>query len=350
MITRIPDYFHDFHCLAGACPDTCCGQWEIVVDEETAKRYHSMEGALGNTIRSSLTLCQGEYVLPLQHGRCPLLTKDNLCALISQTGEDSLCTTCREHPRFTEIFGGLQETALCISCPEAARLLLEHSTPVQFVTELDATLPEPDDLDADEFDMLLSARQTAFLLVQDRSRPLHDRLALLLCFAKRLQNNLQNLSVCEALCRQYETGDYCDRQLRRIRRKRGRGSLLRARQLFACMEQLTDVFPHALRDLECTDPDLYPQLEHLTIYFLFRWWLKAACNDCLWQQAAATVVSVLTVAGLAKSLGGITKAAQIFSKEIEHCEENLTLLKEAMELPMFSLDELLKLLEVSHAI
>ena len=350
MITRIPDYFHDFHCLAGDCPDTCCAQWEIVVDDETAEVYRTLPGPVGESIRTALTTEGGEFLLPLQDGKCPMLRADGLCPIIAEHGPDLLCTTCREHPRFTEIYGGLQETMLCISCPEAARLLLERETPIGFTTHLDAALPEPDDLDADQFDMLLSARQTAFLLVQDRSRPLRDRLALLLCFAKRLQNNLEHLPVCEALCRRYESWDYCDRQLRRIRRKRGHGSMTRVRQLFSSMDHLTDAFPLVLQDLECADPDMYPQLEHLTVYFLFRWWLKAACNDRIWQQAAATVVSVLTVAGLAKSMGQITEAARLFSKEIEHSEQNLAMMKKAMELPMFSRDELLKLLEVPHAV
>ena len=86
------------------------------------------------------------------------------------------------------------------------------------------------------------------------------------------------------------------------------------------------------------------------MYFLFRWWMKTACNGYLWRQAAATVISVLTVAAMGKTMHSITEAARLYSKEIEHCEPNLTLLRKAMELPQFSRNELLKLLEVPHAI
>lgn len=351
MITRIPDYFHDFHCLAGTCPDTCCGQWEIVVDEQAKARYLSAEGALGEKIKHALTEIDGEVCMALVDGKCPLLTEDGLCPIVTEFGEEFLSTTCHTHPRFTEIYGGLQETMLSISCPEAARLLLEREIPLRFVTEIDTVLPEPDDLDADEFDLLLDARQTAFELVQDRSRPLSDRLALLLCFARRLQNNLDELHICEALCRKYENKAYLDRQLCRIRRKRKGGSLIRTRQLMNAMEHLSPAFPEALKDLECTALTLNEvQLEQLTVYFLFRWWLKAACDDKLWRQAAAVVVSVLTVAGLARPIGSITEAARLYSKEIEHSQENMELLRKAMELPVFSLSELLKLLEVHHAV
>lgn len=351
MITRIPDIFHDFRCLAGSCPDTCCGQWEIVVDEAAKARYLSVEGPLGEKIKNALTVIDGEDCMALVDGRCPLLTEDGLCPIVTELGEDFLSTTCHTHPRFTEVYGGLQETMLSISCPEAARLLLERETPLRFVTEIDTGLPEPDDLDADQFDMLLAARQTAFSLVQDRTRPLSDRLALLLCFAKRLQDNMEDLHICEALCDRYEDRSYQEKQLCRIRRKRRNGSMIRARQLLNAMEHLSEDFPTALKDLECTD--LSPNeigLEHLTVYFLFRWWLKAACNDKLWQQAAATVISVLTISGLCKPIGDLTQAARLYSKEVEHSEENMMLLRKAMDLPMFSLRELLKLLEVHHAV
>ncbi|MBP3633454.1 MAG: flagellin lysine-N-methylase [Oscillospiraceae bacterium] len=351
MITRIPDYFHDFRCLAGACPDTCCGQWEIVVDEAAKARYLSVEGELGEKIRNAMTVMDGEDCMALEDGKCPLLDENGLCPIVSQLGEEFLSTTCHTHPRFTEIYGGLQETMLSISCPEAARLLLTKQEKLTFSIEMDSILPEPDDLDADEFDLLLDARHIAFALVQDRSRPLSDRLALLLCFAKRLQDNLEELHICQALCRRYENRAYQDNVLRRIRRKRHGGSMTRARQLYLSMEHLSEQFPKVLQDLERTDltGDEIP-LEQLTVYFLFRWWLKAACNDRIWQQAAAAVLSVLTVAGLKKPVGSLTEAARLYSKEVEHSEENLVLLKQASELPMFSLPELLKLLEVHHAI
>ena len=351
MITRIPDYFDDFHCLAGSCPDTCCGPWQIVVDEEATERYLALEGELGERIRARLITDGDESYMTLEHSRCSMLTEDGLCPIVAELGNEFLCTSCRDHPRFTEIYGGLQETMLSMSCPEAARLLLERQAPLNFVTKIDMQLPEPDDLDADQFDMLLTARQTAFKLVQDRSRSMADRLCLLLCFARRLQKNMQELTICEALCARFESRCYQDKVLLRVRRKRGGGSMTRVRQLMLSMEPLSGLFPKALEDLECTDLFSYTiALEQITVYFLFRWWLKAACDDRLWHQAAATVISVLTIAGLAKPMGTLTEAARHYSKEVEHSEDNLALLRNAMDLPYFSYNELLKLLEVSHAI
>ena len=346
MKTKIPDYFHDFRCLAGSCPDTCCGQWEIVVDEAAKARYLSVEGPLGRQIREALTTQDGEDCMVLMNGRCPLLTQDGLCPIVTELGEEFLSTTCHTHPRFTEVYGGYQETMLSVSCPEAARLLLDRTEPLSFVTENDDTPPEPNDLDADLFFQLLESRETAIQLIQDRSRPLSDRLALLLCFAGRLDRHYDNYGLCQTFSALYRNPGYQQRQLVRIRRLRKYGTLIPARQVFNAMEHLTQEFPEQLKNLEWTSADAYPvPLEQLTVYFLFRGWLKAACDGYIWRQAAAAVVSILTVAGLAKTMGGVQQAARLYSKEVEHSEDNLALLRKAMDLPQFSRNELLRLLD-----
>lgn len=351
MRTCIPDYFDEFHCLAGVCPDTCCGQWEIVVDPAAKARYLAVEGPLGEKIRAALTQVDGEDCMVLDHGRCPLLTEQGLCPIVTELGEEFLSTTCHTHPRFTEIYGGYQETMLSVSCPEAARLLLTRKTPLTFEIRTDDTPPEPTDLDADLFFTLLAGREAAFDLAQDRTRPLSDRLALLLCFARRLDGCLDRPRTAQALTELYREREYQDRQLVRIARLRRWGALTDVRQLLEAMEHLSADFPAQLTQLE--KPDLTQDaiaLEQLTVYFLFRWWLKAACNGYLWRQAAAAVVSVLAVAALRRTMGDVTRAARLYSKEVEHSEENMDLLRRSMELPYFTRNQLLRILEVPHAI
>ena len=31
-----PDFYDRFRCLAGACPDSCCHEWEVDVDDVAA--------------------------------------------------------------------------------------------------------------------------------------------------------------------------------------------------------------------------------------------------------------------------------------------------------------------------
>lgn len=353
MRTQIPDYFDDFHCLAGACPDTCCGQWEIVVDDAAKARYLSVNGPLGEQIRRALTTIDGEICMALRHGRCPLLTADGLCPIVTHLGEEFLSTTCHTHPRFTEVYGGYEETALSISCPEAARLLFSETKPLTFRTITDDRPPEPNDLDADLFFLVLNARETALALIQDRSRPLSDRLALLLCFGARLDRHYDDAPLCQTYSCLYRDAAYQDRQLIRIRRYRRNANLIPTRQLLRSMEHLSEEFPRQLDHLEWVCPDRESiALERLCTYFISRWWLKASCDGYIWRHTASIVLSVLTVAALGNTIGDLCQAARLYSKEIEHNQENLKRLRTAMELPTFTREQLLTLTakEHSHAI
>ena len=39
MLYTIPDYYHEFSCVAGKCEDTCCAGWQIVADEASLEKY-----------------------------------------------------------------------------------------------------------------------------------------------------------------------------------------------------------------------------------------------------------------------------------------------------------------------
>ena len=50
MIIRKPDYYDRFHCIAGACSDSCCIGWEIDVDEERREQYRKETGEIGQRL------------------------------------------------------------------------------------------------------------------------------------------------------------------------------------------------------------------------------------------------------------------------------------------------------------
>ena len=39
MYQTRPDDYDAFRCIAGACPQTCCAAWEIVVDPDAQDTY-----------------------------------------------------------------------------------------------------------------------------------------------------------------------------------------------------------------------------------------------------------------------------------------------------------------------
>ena len=44
MIYTYPDYYKKFSCIADKCPDTCCGKWQIVIDDDSLERYQEYDG------------------------------------------------------------------------------------------------------------------------------------------------------------------------------------------------------------------------------------------------------------------------------------------------------------------
>ena len=77
------DYTEGFSCLAGSCPDTCCKDWEIILDEDAISRYQKMPGVLGEQVRAAMTQTdEGETMWRLENGHCALLREDGLCPIV----------------------------------------------------------------------------------------------------------------------------------------------------------------------------------------------------------------------------------------------------------------------------
>lgn len=119
-----PSYYNEFRCIADRCPDSCCHEWIIDVDEESAARFRALPGPLGDLLRAQLAEEDGVIFLNNIDGRCPMWRSDGLCALQVAHGHDALCQICQQFPRFRQDYGDFEETGIEMSCPEAARIML----------------------------------------------------------------------------------------------------------------------------------------------------------------------------------------------------------------------------------
>ena len=175
MKIRVPDYYYEFRCLAGACPHSCCEIWEVVIDEESACRYREVPGALGDKLRAALRQdAEGDFCFPLNGGRCPFLDEENLCEIHRCLGQEATSITCREHPRFTEDYGCFREITLSASCPAANDLLLGSREVLTFLElETEEVTEEQDDWTEE----LLAMRQELLDVLTDRSLGLKERFA-----------------------------------------------------------------------------------------------------------------------------------------------------------------------------
>ena len=146
MLYTIPDYYHEFSCIAGECEDTCCAGWQIVADEAALKKYKKVTGSFRKRLRKSINWKEGTFKQD-KNKRCAFLNDENLCDMYTALGEKSLCRTCKMYPRHVEEFEDVREMTLSVSCPEVARILLGKKEPVRFLTYESNKEEEYDDFD-----------------------------------------------------------------------------------------------------------------------------------------------------------------------------------------------------------
>ena len=169
MLTVRPDFYDDFHCLAGSCRHSCCVGWEIDVDARTLAYYRGLDGALGEELREHIDPEPTPHFRLTGDERCPFLNPEGLCRLILALGEDGLCDICALHPRFYNDYPGRTEMGLGLCCEEAAHLLCDGQGPLRLIAESDGEGDE-------EPTPLLILRGQIFALLADDARPLTERM------------------------------------------------------------------------------------------------------------------------------------------------------------------------------
>ncbi len=132
MYQTRPDDYDAFRCIAGACPQTCCAAWEIVVDPDAQDAYLRLRHPLAQKLRRVMRVdADGDTYFAQSDGRCPFLCADGLCELQRTLGVQSLCRTCRDFPRWEVLLCDRVEQGLSLACPEAARQLLARTAPLR---------------------------------------------------------------------------------------------------------------------------------------------------------------------------------------------------------------------------
>lgn len=319
MKIRKPAYFDTFRCVASACPDSCCKEWDVQVDEEKAAFYRTLSGDLGDRLREVLKEEDGGTVMTIIGGRCPMWRADGLCRIQAELGGDALCKTCREFPRLTHDYGDFVEYGLELSCPEAARIIL--SAPARMLTE-DIPGGEAPEYDEEAMAVLLRTREDARQILDTASRP-EEGLALLLMYGYHAQSELNGA----------EEADFdSDAALNAARHFARPGDLGQMVAFFRKLEILT---PEWAARLECTDPEAWePRHLLLARYFVDRYWLQAVSDFDLVSRVKLAVISCLLI----RELGGdLISTAHLYSKEIENDIDNVeSVLDAAYAQPAFT--------------
>ena len=191
-------YAQRFRCIGSACEDNCCQGWGVPIDQAACEKYQKLPPSPLRTLINASLLRMPEGAKPAAFAKlqmnganqCPLLNANHLCRIQDELGEDFLSHACATYPRIVNSVGGIQETALALSCPEAARLVL--LTPV-LLSPAPLVAPEPPNpalTAASAAPSLLRwfwpIRQFVLALVRNRAYPLWQRLFLLALCCRRL--------------------------------------------------------------------------------------------------------------------------------------------------------------------
>jgi lysine-N-methylase len=137
------EYSENFRCIGSACEDTCCQGWGLPIDQATYEKYRTLPASplrkliqINCLITPKGSVCtdgSGQIVREASvfakirmtpSNQCPMLSHEGLCRIHTELGAEYLSHTCATYPRIVHSIDGIEEQALALSCPEAARLVL----------------------------------------------------------------------------------------------------------------------------------------------------------------------------------------------------------------------------------
>ncbi len=316
MKIRQPAYYDSFSCMASACPDSCCKEWEVEIDEDTASLYRNLPGPLGDRLRQVLKDDpQWGTVMTIENGRCPMWQTDGLCRIQRELGHDALCKTCRNFPRLCHDYGDFQEWGLELSCPEAARMIL--SSDHLPLVEAERSGGETPDYDCDAMTILLQTREKALELLLDVTYSVPQALTLLLFYGHQAQALLDGQIPPEF------APEEILKNAKDFAVPGGERDIL---AFFSRLEILTPQWQVRLSQPYALGP-WTAEFRRLARYFLERYWLQAVSDYDLISRVKLAVLSCIVVYFLG---GNVVETAQLYSKEIENSPENVDAILDAL--------------------
>lgn len=395
MKVRVPNYFNDFKCIASECEDTCCAGWGIVIDDETKGYYDKVEGEFGETLRSKIVKDDdGDNVFLLNNGNCSFLNENKMCDIYINLGEEHLCHTCKQFPRYTEEFLDLREIGISLSCPEAARIILrkpENNTCQLSEEESCEDNREENDFNEDEnyFDEgidedvlsdFLECRDVVFNIIERHDLGLGVKAALALKFVKEVQNkiDLGDMDEIQDLIAEYKEESFLNdliKDLEGYKRKESAkyNNLYEYFNVYKNIKHINSNDPlgldNALKYLkenkefyfekhkefnEYYKENLY-KFKNILVYFIFRYFMKAIFDYDMSAKIKLAIISTLMIKELAVvrfiennnnfTEEDMVEVSRIYSKDIEHSDENIEDLQEIFETEeIFEVDEILAML------
>ena len=174
------NYCEGFKCIASRCKHTCCAGWEMNIDQKTLGVYKDETSNFSLVLKKGVNFKKSKFKTD-KSGRCAFLNDKNLCEIIINLGEKSLCQVCTDHPRFRSFFDDRVEVGLGFCCEEATRIILSFKDKIQPKLVLDDGRAEQLDFNQKN---VLGFREKALEIIQDRKQSIGDRINKLLVICR----------------------------------------------------------------------------------------------------------------------------------------------------------------------
>lgn len=372
MIITKPDYYNEFACLADQCEDTCCAGWQIVIDDASLEAYKKVEGEFGERLRSSIDWEEGTFHQK-DGRRCAFLNDDNLCDLYTALGEESLCTTCTNYPRHIEEFENIREYTLSVSCPEAARILLNKKEKVTFLEEEVEGEEEWEDFDFLFHSQLSEARTVMLQILQSREMNIGLRAYLVWEMGRELQEYVDEdrLFFLDEIFEKYENEEMRERlqaEWEQLHSVQGAKQLYDASiRNYMKLYQLEQLHDHWESHLEETEdilyragskaywtlreefekwmkehfPDYEIWLEQLLVYFIQTYFCGAVYDGYIASKVKMSIVSVHMIFEMLMArwyrneafldMEEVIQVVYEYSRELEHSDWNLEKIEQLLD-------------------
>ncbi len=300
MKTFVPNYYKNFTCIANKCKHSCCIGWEIDIDNETLETYKSLKGKFSRKLKSGIDYKDDYACFKLDgKGRCVFLNEYDLCDIILNLGESSLCQVCADHPRFRSFFTDRTEIGLGLCCEEAGRIILGQNESFSLV-EIENDNCD-DELSFEEAE-ILKLRESLFAIIQNGNTHINEK------FDKLVKISDYEMPV---------------------------KSPSQWAEILISLERLDDYWTEILNELKSFDniaisipKEFNKAFENLLTYFVYR-----HINDIDFKEKiifaviSCQIIEMLCKMHISKNgnitLNDIIEYSRLYSSEIEYSDENI---------------------------
>ena len=299
MKTFVPNYYKDFKCIADKCKHSCCIGWEIDIDDDTLATYNNVKNPFRNRLDDGINRDSENACFRLDgKGRCAFLNENNLCEIILNLGEDSLCQICTDHPRFRNYYSNRTEVGLGLCCEEAGRIILSQKETFSLVELSDDGIDIPSTEEEDDF---FDFRKYIF---------------------NKIEENESVLTLCDCEFPDKTVNQWAD--------------------IFLSLERLDEHWTILLNELKLTDienvsiPEEFDNcFKNLLLYFTYRHLNEFSTEkDLMFIHLSCEMIKNLCRMHICKyeniTLEDLIEYSRMYSSEIEYSDENIEMLIELL--------------------